>query len=146
MHEHTPSPHNNMILRCLAFLCSPVKVFRYYTDGSDICAQCETTIALPYAYYSPVSSILYILAGIGISMIMAVVPYLEELIALLLLIVFHHMFSAIVFGCFPWIDFDSSVRSIRAFCEDAKKELTKKSICYAIGVVIGSLAHYLLSK
>ena len=145
MHEHTPITHKNMILRCLAFLFSPVKVFCYYTDGSDICSQCEATIALPYAYYSPASSILYILAGIGISMIMAVVPYLEELIALLLLIAFHHVFSSIVLGCFPWIPFDSSVRSTRAFCEDAKKELTKKVIYYAIGLVIGSLSYYLLS-
>ena len=145
MHEHTPITHKNMILQCLAFLCSPVKVFRYYTDGSDICCQCGTPIALPYAYYSPVSSVLYILAGIGISMIMVIVPYLEELIALLLLIVFHHVFSAIVFGCFTWIDFDSSVRSTQAFCEDAKRELMKKTICYVVGLVIGSLSYYLLS-
>ena len=143
MHEHTPITHKNIILRCLALLCSPVKVFRYYIDGYDICSQCGTTIALPYAYYGPVASILYILAGIGISIIMFVVPYLKEILALLILIVFHHVFSAIVFGCFPWIVFDPSERSTRAFFEDAKKALTKKSACYVIGLIVGMLPHYL---
>ena len=145
MHEHTPIAHKNMIIRCLALLCSPVKVFHYYKDGSDVCGQCGTLIALPLAYYSHVSSIFYILAGIGISITMVAVPFLEELISLMLFFVFHHVFSSIVFGCFLWIDFEFSARSIRAFHEDAKKELTKKSTWYVTGLVIGSLSHYLLS-
>lgn len=146
MHEHTPFSSKNAIVRCLYLFISPVRLFHYYTEGTDICVECGVHISLPSVYYGALSSILYFLSGVAIYAAMSILPYLEIIVGLLLMIMFHHVFSSVVLGYFPWENYDPSVRSARAFSKDAKNELTKKFIYHAVGLYLGLLVHMFIKS
>lgn len=136
MHAHSPSRHKNIILRFLAFLASPAEIFGYYMDGTDLCYHCGISIALPSAYYNPLLSFIYFLAGFIIGEVMIILPYLKVIIAMLLSFIFHHMFCAAVFSCCLWMPYDPSEEITLSFYKDAQKELQKKALYLCMGLVV----------
>lgn len=139
MHEHTPVKIQNRLLRFLYLLVSPKKVFRYYMDGADVCEICYANLELPYSYYSPVTKVIYALAGAAGGILAVKVGVLEWLIPLVLGVVFHHIASAAIFAFCPWDVFDLNVRSGARYAEDARKELERKILWFGIAAVNGAV-------
>lgn len=136
MHNHTPLKCANSFVRFLRYLCSPVTVFRYYRDGTDICDVCNTHIALPFVYFCPIVNVIYTLAGIAIGFIVLMLPYLWLLGLILLVLLFHHIATSFIFAFFPWEQFDPRVRSTNGWCQEAEAELRRKATYIAYGLLI----------
>ena len=134
MHNHTPSKYQNTVLQFLEFLFSPIKLFRYYIDGADVCFQCNTPIAVPLFYNSSVSNIIYFLGGILISFAGVYIPTPAKPIIYFLPILFHHIYTAIVFSCALWLPYESSQERTKTCKQEAWKGLLLKVIAFSIGV------------
>ena len=137
MHIHSPIKQKDIFTRAIVLLFSPVKVFHYYTDGEDICDECRMPIALPWVYYSTITSIAYFLAGCAIGIGMSCMPFLKALTAVILMGIFHHIYSSVIFAVFPWEAYNPDIRSAKAWREDANKELAKKTRSIILGMLFG---------
>ena len=144
MHIHSPITHENVFVRTMMFILSPIKVFRYCTDGADVCNECYIPIAIPWTYFSAANLVAYFLAGCVIGVVMPYIPYLRIPIVLLLFGIFHHIYSSIIFAVFPWENYDPTTRSAKAWEEDAKKELTRKLESITIGLLMGVFLYCLV--
>lgn len=151
MHNHTPSKYQNTILQCLEFFFSPIELFRYYTDGADVCSQCYTPIAVPLFYNSSVSTLIYYLGGILITSVSSCfdilkIPVLKLPVLLLLIILFHHTYTSIIFAHAPWLPYEPSLKRNLACKEEAKNGLMKKSIALSLGATSGAVLHFMFSS
>lgn len=137
MHDHTPSSCRQPIIRFLRFLISPVKVFRYCLDGSDVCAVCGVPLTLPWVYFSPITNWFYAIMGGLIWVIPTKLPLPKLLTAIMLSLLFHHFISSILLAFVPWEAYDPQIRSSKSIYNSAKKELEKKAIYLTLGGLHG---------
>ena len=128
MHEHTPSRYKSRFVTFLHLLISPRRVFTYYMDGADICDICGAYITVPYLYYSPITSFLYALIGFVLAFFVALrISFMPILASLLGTLLFHHIYSAVVFAFAHWDAYDPEVRSSTSCAAEAKRGLIKKA-------------------
>ena len=133
-HKHTPSRHKSRLVTFLHLLISPKKVFTYYADGADICGVCGAYITLPYLYYSPITSVIYVFFGIVLSVGLGMLPRIFGL-TLISFMLLHHVYCAAVFAFAPWDDYESEVRDAESYSREAQRSFARKFFCMIIGLI-----------